>query len=910
MIPASRLSLRFRLSTDRVGAVLLTVLVLGSTLSPARVAAIGEPPVIAADSFTRTATGAWGTADTGGPWTLDGGSGVFSVNGSVGSVNLPKATASRAAFLNGPAARDVDIRFRVSGTRPAGGPLFVYAVSRRGGNDEFRSKLIFNANGSMAVHASRFVDGAEASLAPQVVVPGLTQSPGTFLNLRTQVTGASPTTIRVKAWADAAAEPAAWQFTTTSGASQLQDGGTTGLRMYLNTGVTNAPAALSFDDLSVESLDTVAPVAAFTWAGGIDWQTVDFTDTSVNTPTSWTWDFGDGGISTQENPSHTYAAEATYTVTLTATNSAGSSSSSQSVDVVDTPPPPPPTADFSWALGVDWKTVDFTDASTGSPTSWTWDFGDGGSSNLQSPSHAYAAEGSYTVTLTATNAGGSKSNSHDVELVEPPPPPPTVLAADAFSRTYAGSWRVADTGGLYSYSGPMGDFAVNGGAATMRLPSAGASRSAFLYSTLASDVDLTMVVSANKVATGGSFYAYAALRRQADGASYRPKIRIAPDGSVFAHAGRFLPSGETSLGAEVRVTGLTFTAGARIHIRVQATGTTPTTIRVRVWADGQPEPTAWHFTANDSAAALQKAGALGMLAHVTSGSSTAPLIVSFDDLLATTANPVARVTGETFVGAGDIALCNSSMDEATATLLDQIDGTVFTAGDNAQAQATTDEFNNCYDPTWGRHKPRTHPAIGNHEYNAASNAAPYYEYFGAAAGELGKGWYAYDVGSWRVRVLNANCGIVACTVGSPQEQWLRSDLVANPRTCSIAIWHQPRWSSGSAHGSTASTQPFWQALYDYGAEIVISGHDHDYERFAPMNASGAADPTNGIREFVVGTGGAGLRTLAPNTLPTTEIRQATSQGVLKLTLGQSAYEWEFIPIAGQAFTDRGSGTCH
>ena len=622
-------------------------------------------PVIVADAFSRTVSGGWGSANTGGPWILEGGSGVFSVNGTVGSVSLAKAGANRAALQNGPSARDVDIRLRVRGTQPAGGQLFAYVVSRRSSGNEFRSKLIYNANGTLAVHSSRYINGTETSLAPQVTVPGLNQASGAFFNLRTLVSGANPTTIQIKAWADGATEPSSWQFTASSTAAQLQVPGTTGLRMYLNTTVTNAPATLTFDDVSVESLDT----------------------------------------------------------------------------------PPPPLAGFSWAEGADWLTVDFTDTSTGSPTSWTWDFGDGGSSTARNPSHSYAAEGTYAVTLTATNAGGPGSTSHDVEVVEPPPPPPqTIVAADSFGRTKAGSWWIADEGGLYSYSGTFSDFAVNGSAGTVRLPSAGASRAAFLFSPLVRDVEFSMIVSTDKKAAGGSFYIYAALRRQTDGAAYRPKIRVAPDGSVFAHAGRFLPSGEASLGLEQKVPGLVHAGGVRLHIRAQAIGASPTTIRLRVWADGQPEPDVWHFMATDSTAALQNAGALGVLAHVAAGSSTAPLVVTLDDLLATTTEQVNRVTGETLAVAGDIASCSSNGDNATANLLDMLTGTVATLGDNVYLDATASDFSNCYGPTWGRHKARTYPAIGNHEYRSASDAGPYFDYFGSVAGQRAKGWYAYDIG--------------------------------------------------------------------------------------------------------------------------------------------------------------------
>ena len=254
------------------------------------------------------------------------------------------------------------------------------------------------------------------------------------------------------------------------------------------------------------------------------------------------------------------------------------------------------------------------------------------------------------------------------------------------------------------------------------------------------------------------------------------------------------------------------------------------------------------------------------------------------------------------VGAGDIADCDA---QPTAALLDNIPGTVFTAGDNAYPDGTAADYASCYDPSWGRHKARTRPAPGNHDYNT-SGATGYYAYFGALAGPAGRGYYSYDLGAWHIVSLNSN---VSMSAGSAQETWLRADLAASTKTCTIAYWHHPRFSSGSNHGSSTQSAGVWQALYDAGAEIVISGHDHEYERFAPQTPSAAADPARGIREFIVGTGGAGLYSFA-TPLPNSEVRDDTSFGVLKLTLSDGSYTWEFIPIAGDSFTDSGSGTCH
>jgi hypothetical protein len=258
-----------------------------------------------------------------------------------------------------------------------------------------------------------------------------------------------------------------------------------------------------------------------------------------------------------------------------------------------------------------------------------------------------------------------------------------------------------------------------------------------------------------------------------------------------------------------------------------------------------------------------------------------------------------------FVGAGDIASCSRTQDEATALLLDNIPGTVFTIGDNAYSSGSAANFANCYEPTWGRHKARTRPAVGDNEYST-SGASGYFNYFGAAAGDPTKGYYSYDVGSWHIIVLNSNCSRVGgCDAESPQGQWLQADLAANPRTCTLAIHHEPLYSSS---GGDSDMRDFWEPLYAAGADIVLSGHRHFYERFAPQNPAGVADPGRGIRAWLVGTGGASLSSLS-TIAPNSEVRNNTTYGVLKLTLHPTSYDWQFVPIAGQTFTDSGSAPC-
>jgi acid phosphatase type 7 len=261
----------------------------------------------------------------------------------------------------------------------------------------------------------------------------------------------------------------------------------------------------------------------------------------------------------------------------------------------------------------------------------------------------------------------------------------------------------------------------------------------------------------------------------------------------------------------------------------------------------------------------------------------------------------------TLVAAGDIADPGSGAAQ-TAALLDQIPGTVAALGDLAYENGSGSDFATYYAPTWGRHYARTRPAPGNHEYQTPG-AAGYFGYWRAIAGDPSKGYYSYDLGAWHVLSLNSNCEFIGgCGAGSAQETWLRADLAAHPARCTLAYWHHPRFSGGDVGGSS-STQPLWQALFDGGADLVLVAHAHNYQRFAPMNGSGAADAQRGIRQFVVGTGG---RSMFHATGPATNLEVANSGtfGVLKLTLRSSGYDWQFVPVAGQAFNDSGSTACH
>ncbi len=254
------------------------------------------------------------------------------------------------------------------------------------------------------------------------------------------------------------------------------------------------------------------------------------------------------------------------------------------------------------------------------------------------------------------------------------------------------------------------------------------------------------------------------------------------------------------------------------------------------------------------------------------------------------------------LAAGDIGQCGLPGAALTGRLLDQLQGIVLALGDLAYFNGTFQQFVQCYEPHWGRHLNRTRPAPGNHDYETVG-AAAYYDFFGERAGQPGEGFYSFVTGSWRLISLNSN---VAMGPGSPQYTWLQREL-QQPARCTLAYWHHPLISSGP-NGDNLNTKPLWDLLFAAGTEIVLNGHDHIYERYVPQNPSGQIDRDRGIRQFIVGTGGASLTGVVsrrPNSATT-----YVGYGVLRLVLSDDRYEWQFVPVEGAAFSDVGFDVCH
>jgi hypothetical protein len=282
----------------------------------------------------------------------------------------------------------------------------------------------------------------------------------------------------------------------------------------------------------------------------------------------------------------------------------------------------------------------------------------------------------------------------------------------------------------------------------------------------------------------------------------------------------------------------------------------------------------------------------------SAGAQTDPIVAAAGDL--------ACDPGDRFFDGRQTTVCQM---KATSDLAMRVNPTgVLPLGDLQYEDGALPKFRQSYDPTWGRLKSITRPVPGNHDYGTRG-ARGYFDYFGDAAGDRRRGYYSFDIGGWHLIALNSNCFAVGgCGAGSAQERWLRADLAAHPAHCTLAYWHHPRFSSGS-HGSDPAYDAFWRALYEAGAEIVLNGHDHTYERFAEQDPAGRPDPGRGIREFVVGTGGRSLYALK-KVERNSEAFSAEVFGILALTLHPSGYEWRFVPGPGKAFADSGRGSCH
>ena len=602
---------------------------------------------------------------------------------------------------------------------------------------------------------------------------------------------------------------------------------------------------------------------------------------------TYAWSFGDGTSGTGVRPTHAYADNGSYTVTLTVTDSrgAGGTPATTAASIANVPPTVTTGANQTATAGTAYTfSASFSDAGV-SDTPWVYvvDWGDstpqtsGSTSSQASPitaGHTYAALGTDTVRVSVTDKDGGVGSAKAVLTVAGPNHPPTAAAGGPYTGTegsavaFDGSGSSDPDGDAITYAWSFGDGATGIGAKPSH---AYVDNGVYAVSLTVTDARNTPSTAATTTATIGN---------------------AAP----VVNAGA---SQTATVGNPVTLNATFSDPGAN---------DAPWAYTID-WGDGSPATVGSATSPASPIAATHT--------YVAAGSDTVRVTVTDKDggigvgKVAVTVN--VTVTGVTLVGAGNIGSCSApTASQGTAAILDTIAGTVFTAGDNAYPNGTPTNYLNCYDPSWGRHKARTYPAPGNHEYDSTATAAGYFGYFGAAAGDPTKGYYSYDLGAWHIVVLNSTNTYVSTAAGSPQETWLKADLAASTKRCQLAIWHSPRFYSttSTSFSPTGYVKPFWDDLYAAGAELIINAHMQDYERFAPQTSAGVADPANGIREIIVGTGGSGLD--SPNTLiiPNSEVRISKVYGALRLTLGDGTYAWQFIPVAGQTATDAGTGTCH
>src|SRR6266540_2944909 len=600
---------------------------------------------------------------------------------------------------------------------------------------------------------------------------------------------------------------------------------------------------------------------------------------------TYAWSFGDGSTGTGVRPSHAYANNGSYTVSLTVTDARGASSSPAATTATIANAAPtvsagpnqtatvgspfsfsatfsdPGVNDAPWAYAIDWG--DGSSPTTGSTTS---------QSSAITATHTYAAAGADTVRVTVTDKDGGPGSGRAAVTVTATNLPPTARPGGPYSGpegtavSFDGSGSTDPDGDALTHAWSFGDGSTGTGI-----------RPSHTYANNGS-YNVTLTVSDGRGAASSPVTTTATIGNTAPAVNAGPN-QTATAGSPFTLSATFSDPGANDAPWAYAID----------------------------WGDGS-SPTTGSTTSQSSAITATHT-------YAAVGTNTVRVTVTDKDGAAGSGQLTVSVTQQTsvtLVGAGNIARCDRTNDEATAALLDGIPGAVFMLGDGAYPGGRLADYQNCYDPTWGRLKARTYPVAGHRDYDSSATAVGYFTYFGPAAGDPTKGYYSYDLGAWHVIVLNSNNTYVSTLAGSPQETWLKADLAATTQRCVLALWHRPRFYSttDTVLYQTSSVKPFWDDLYAAGAELILNAHARDYERFAPQTPAGAADLVNGVREIIVGTGGEGLD--APNTLmsPNSQVNISSVYGVLKLTLGDGTYSWQFIPVAGQTAIDSGSGSCH
>jgi acid phosphatase type 7 len=429
-----------------------------------------------------------------------------------------------------------------------------------------------------------------------------------------------------------------------------------------------------------------------------------------------------------------------------------------------------------------------------------------------------------------------------------------------------------------------------------------------------------------------NFGADSALRTDGGGdPDVRSYLRFAVEGvtdDVRRATLRLYATSETADGPAVYETETEWTEGELTWATRPSRTSDAIDDRRAIEADAWVEYDVTNFVTTDGVYAFVLAadGGEGVDFSAREGARPPELVLTLDGGRAEAERSDSAAAGEsvTVVAAGDIACdpasgsfkdglgtASNCRQEHTARLVEEIDpALVLGLGDMQYEEGTLDNYARSYDRSWGRFKDKTLVVAGGlHDFYGGGD---FYEYWGERAGPAPlRNWFSRDAGAWHLVFLNSYCDEVGgCEPGDPQYEWLRADLAASDAACTLAMWHEPRFTSGARNGEDEDVDPLWDLLYEQGAELVLVGHEHNYERFAPMNGDGERDDASGVREFVVGTGGKSLGADWESIRPSSEVRQEEVYGVLRLTLRPDGYDWEFVAEPGQSFTDAGSGECH
>lgn len=623
-------------STPGSRAVTLTVRDdAGLTATATDSVLVPSPPVglVASDTFERTLATSWGSADVGGRWThAPNATTVFSTSGGSGR-STSGATYARTSLLPAVSVRDVAVSssFSLSEVPSASAGMTVALLLRRAADStRYQGRVRLLPDGSVRLAVTKQVGSAQdAAIGAEVVVPrAAPAAAGRTWMLRVEAEGAAPTTLRARVWPAGTPEPTTWDVVRTDSQPELQVAGAVGIYSY--QAGPSGPVGLTFDDFTARSRTNAAPAAVFasTCAGStcsFDATASSDTDGSI---ASWRWQFPDGGSAEGSQVEHTFPGPGEHTVALSVTDDEGASAVTTSVVSVapEQEPDEPPVAAFTYTCGGSSCVFDGSGSTDpeGGELSYSWTFGDGSGASGVQAAHAYAAAGPYEVMLTVTDAGGlSDSIGRTVQVQRP------FIALDGFERSVTGGWGTADVGGAWVLS-PSAPFSVQAGEGQLASGSTW-SRKGYLQGVSARDVDLTTSFRASAVPNGTAGLTFSTLlRRSETNTHYQGRVRLLPDGTVRLAVSRNVASAQDRIiGSEVVVPRLTASADQRYLLRVQATGSAPTTLRARVWATGVAEPTTWDVQVQDATPELAGAGSVGLYTY--QAQSSGPLVIKMDD---------------------------------------------------------------------------------------------------------------------------------------------------------------------------------------------------------------------------------------------------------------------------------------